>query len=213
MKLKDKAKPSIPQMDPGSYFGLCVGIYGIGEQETTFREKTRYVEQIVFTFEFPSEKIEIDGEMKPRQLSRTFTASTSDRGGLRKFLKGWRGEDFPSEDAMGDYELTERLGQSAYIQIIQNDKGYSNIESVMPLPKGVPDPDTDTELKSFDVDDWDDEVFETLPSWIQEKIKNSTQYKRDHAPATEVDFPDEKTEASAEPPAAAPAHKSKEAPF
>ena len=41
MKLKNKAKPSIPQMDPGTYTGLCVGIYGIGEQETKFKEKTR----------------------------------------------------------------------------------------------------------------------------------------------------------------------------
>ena len=210
MKLKDKAKPSIPQMDPGSYFGLCVGIYGIGEQETTFRDKTRYVEQIVFTFEFPNETVEIDGEAKPRQLSRTFTASTSDRGGLRKFLKGWRGKDFDSDEAMGDYELTERLGQSAYIQVIQNDKGYSNIESVMPLPKGVPDPDTATELKTFDVDDWDDAAFEELPSWIQEKIKNSTQYKRDHAPATEVDFPADTGATETAEPAAA---NTKEVPF
>ena len=191
MKLKDKARPSIPQMDPGPYTGLCVGIYGIGEQETKFKDKTRYVEQIVFTFEFPTETIEIDGEEKPRQLSRTFTASVSEKGGLRKFLKSWRGKDFSSDEDMGDFEMFSMLGKSAFFNIIQNDKGYANIDSIMPLPKGVPEPTTETPLRSFDVDDWGDHTpFEDLPEWIQEKIKNSSQYKSEHAPETAVDFPD-----------------------
>ena len=219
MKLKDKAKPAIPQMDPGTYMGLCVGIYGIGEQENTYKDKTRYVEQIIFTFEFPTETIEIDGEQKPRQLSRTFTASVSEKSGLRKFLKSWRGKDFPSEEEMGDFEIFSMLGRSAMFNIVQNDKGYSNIDSVMPLPKGVPDPSTETALLTFDVDEWDDDAFGDLPEWIQEKIKNSSQYKSDHAPETEVDFPDgsedPEEEEPAEPPAAAPkpGRKSKGAPF
>lgn len=217
MKLKDKAKPAIPQMEPGTYIGLCVGIYGIGEQENTFKEKTRYVEQIIFTFEFPSVTIEIDGETKPRQLSRTFTASVSEKGGLRKFLKSWRGKDFPNEEEMGDFEIFSMLGQSAMLNVVQNDKGYSNIETVMPLPKGMPDPNTDTTLMSFDVDEWDDDAFDGLPEWIQEKIKNSTQYKSQHAPETDVDFPDVSKDADIkktdEAPTVGPKPDRKEAPF
>ena len=212
MKLKDKAKPKVPQMEPGTYIGLCVGIYGIGEQENTFKDKTRYVEQIVFTFEFPSVSVEIDGEEKPRQLSRTFTASTSEKSGLRKFLKSWRGKDFPNEEEMGGFEIFDMLGLSAMLNVVQNDKGYSNIESVMPLPKGMPDPSTATELKKFDVDDWDDHTpFEDLPEWIQEKIKNSSQYKRDHAPDMPVDFPDGSQDPEDEEPAETPASAAKAA--
>lgn len=201
MKLKNKVKPSVPQMDPGTYIGLCVGIYSIGEQETSYNDKTRYVEQIVITFEFPGVTIEIDGEEKPRQLSRTYTASTSERSGLRKLLKTWRGKDFASSDEMADFELTAMLGHSALIQVLQNENGYANIESVIPLPAGMPDPSTSTELMSFDVEDWDDKRFEALPEWIQEKIKNSTQWKEQHAPDTVVDFPA---------PAAAPTPPAKE---
>lgn len=190
MKLKDKTKPSIPQMDPGTYIGLCVGVYGIGEQENTFKDKTRYVEQIIFTFEFPSVTVEIDGAEKPRQLSRTFTASVSEKGSLRKFLKSWRGKDFPSEEEMSDFEIFDMLGQSAMLNVVQNDKGYSSIDTVMPMPKGMADPETDTTLMSFDVDDWDDDIFAALPGWIQEKIKNSSQYKSAHTPTTAVDFPE-----------------------
>lgn len=205
MKLRNKVKPGVPQMDPGTYIGICVGVYAIGEQESTFNDKTRYAEQIIFTFEFPSETVEVDGEQKPRQLSRTFTAATGERGNLRKILKTWRGKDFASADDMADYELTERLGKSALIQVIQNENGYSNIESVIPLPAGMPDPKTDTQLLSFDVENWDDAVFEILPEWIQQKIKNSTQWKELHAPDTVVDFPEPaEAAASAAKPAGVP---------
>ena len=189
MKLKNKVKPSVPQMDPGTYIGLCVGIYAIGEQETSYNDKTRYVEQIVITFEFPSVTIEIDGEVKPRQLSRTYTASTSERGSLRKLLKTWRGKDFASSDDMAEFDLTAMLGQSALIQVLQNENGYANIESVIPLPVGMADPSTATPLLSFDVEEWSDEGYEALPEWIQEKVRNSTQWKEQHAPDMEVTIP------------------------
>jgi len=213
MKLKNKVKPAIPQMEPGTYIGLCVGIYAIGEQETTYKDRTRYVEQIIFTFEFPAVTVEVDGETKPRQLSRTFTASTGERAGLRKLLKTWRGRDFPSSEEMADYELTERLGKSALIQVLQNENGYANIESVIPLPSGMPDPSTDTALQSFDVEAWNDEAFEALPEWIQEKIKNSTQWKEQHAPETAVDFPAAPDTEKPTERAATPRGSVKEAPF
>jgi hypothetical protein len=209
MKLKDKARPSIPQLDPGTYIGLCVGIYGIGEQENTYKDKTRYVEQIIFTFEFPSETIEIDGEMKPRQLSRTFTASVSEKGGLRKFLKSWRGKDFSNEDEMGDFEIFSLLGTSALLNVIQNDKGYSNIDTVMPLPKGMDDPSSDTALLSFDVDEWNDDTYALLPGWVQEKVQNSSQYKKAHAPDTAVDFPEVSEDVEATKAAETPAEGSR----
>lgn len=199
MKLKNKKKPTVPQMEAGTYPGVCVGVYAIGEQEAQWNDKTRYREELILVFEFPGETVEIEGEEKPRQLSRTFTATTSERGGLRKFLKDWRGKDFKSEDEMGDFELTKLLGQSALISVTLSEKGYANIGSAMKLPKGMPDPDTDTELLSFDVDEWDDDAFDKLPEWIQNKVKNSMQYKNDHAPDAVVDFPEEDPEDEPEP--------------
>jgi hypothetical protein len=34
---------------------------------------------------------------------------------------------------------------------------------------------------------WDDTVFQALPEWVQEKIKKSTQYQKEHAPDTTVE--------------------------
>lgn len=190
MKLANKVKPSVPQLEPGTYFGLCVGLYGIGEQEQGYNGKTRYVEQILMTFEIPAETVEVDGEQKPRHLSKTFTASTSEKGNLRKFLKSWRGKDFADDKEMAAFDLTKILGRSAMLNVVMSEKGYSNIDSIMPLPKGMADPDTSTPLMTFDVDEWDDDKFGSIPEWVQEKIKNSTQYKKMHAPTTEIDFPE-----------------------
>lgn len=36
------------------------------------------------------------------------------------------------------------------------------------------------------MDNWDDKAFEDLPAWVQEKIKKSSQYQKEHVPQTDV---------------------------
>ena len=189
MLLKNKIKPTVPQMEPGVYAGVCVGLYGIGEQEKEYKGKTKYQQEIILTFEFPSELIELDGEMQPRQLSRTFSATCSDKGWLRKFLKGWRGKDFSSEKEMANFDMELLLGRACMVNVTLNDNGYANVESVTQLMKGMKKPKPVSPLRYFDIDEWDDEKFESLPPWVQERIKNSMEYKRDHTPKETVDFP------------------------
>ena len=57
----------------------------------------------------------------------------------------------------------------------------------MPIPKGFPAPTTDTKHIRWDMEQWNDEIFKELPEWIQEKIKKSSQYQKDHAPNTTVE--------------------------
>ena len=71
---------------------------------------------------------------------------------------------------------------------------YTNISAVMQLPKGVDIERTESDTYAFDIDEWDDGVFDALPGWIQEKIKKSTEYQKKHAPTDEVDIPVETAE-------------------
>jgi hypothetical protein len=184
------ARPSIPPMEEGTYAGICVASYYIGEQETQYNGKTRYVRQVLCTFEFPTEIIEIDGEQKPRQLSRTFTASVSKKGSLRKLVSSLMGRSY-SDDEFREFDTNSLLGRSALFEIQLNEsKEYANIAGCMSLPKGMPQPTTASELLTFDVEEWNDEQFGKLPEWVQERIKKSTEYKQQHAPDTVVDFPE-----------------------
>ena len=198
MIIGTRAKAKVPPVEPGTYLAICVGVYDLGEQQTEWKGKTRYSNQIMFTFELSGVTIEVDGEQKPRQLSRSFAVSTSSKSGLRKFLTSWRGRAFTDEEIRA-FNTDTLLGRSAMIQVVLNDTGeYSNIDGVMQIPKGMPAPTTESELHKFNIDEWDDQEFDALPDWIQEKIKNSTQYQQTHAPETSVDFPDVETLAQAE---------------
>lgn len=191
------ARPAIPPMEAGSYVGICVGSYYIGEQETKFQGNTRYARQVLVTFEFPSETIEMDGEQKPRQMSKTFTASVSKKSSLRRLACIMLGKSYTDEE-FRLFDTDSLLGRSALIQIaLNNTKEYANIAGFMSLPKGMPKPTTSSKLMCFSVDEWDDKAFEALPKWVQERIKKSTEYQSAHAPETAVDFPVVKTESAA----------------
>ncbi|MCD7929051.1 MAG: hypothetical protein LUF86_02705 [Clostridiales bacterium] len=214
MIIGTRAKPKAPPVEPGTYLAVCVGIYELGEQQTEFKNKTRYSNQIMFTFEIPAKTIEVDGEIKPRQLSRTFAVSASKKGNLRKFLGSWTGTAF-TDDAFAAFDTDTLLGSAAMIQVVLNDTGeYANIDGIMRIPEGLPAPQTATVPVSFDIEAWDDEKFDALPEWVQEKIKKSAQYQKRHAPETEVDFPAEPKPAAAAPPVQtvppAPAYQAEE---
>ena len=60
MKIKDRAKPKTPPVEPGVYMAVCVGVIDLGEQ---YSEKFKnYSNKVKFVWALPSETIEIDGK-------------------------------------------------------------------------------------------------------------------------------------------------------
>ena len=184
-KIKDRAKPKTPPVEPGVYLSVCVGYIDLGEQ---YSEKFKnYATKGMYIWEIPSETIEVDGEVKPRQLSREYTLSSSKKGNLRGTIESWNGRTY-SDDEFAEFELCDQVGKPCQLQVVLNETNeYANVSNLMPLPKGFPAPTTETKFIRWDMDKWDDAVFQELPEWIQEKIKNSTQYQKDHAPDTTVE--------------------------
>ena len=186
MILGSRAKPSIPPVEPGTYFAVCIGDIDLGEQETTYNGQTRYVDQIQLIFELPNELIEVDGEQKPRWLSRRFSAKTTTKSNLRKFLETWYGKQF-TEEAINAFDTKSLLGKAAMLSVVLSEDGnYANIASAAALPKGVPAPEAQSEFLHFDITQWDDAAFEKLPEYLQELIKKSTQYRKSHLPEDEI---------------------------
>lgn len=185
MKIKDRAKPKTPPVEPGVYVAVCVGVIDLGEQ---YSEKFKnFSNKLKIIFELVGETVEVDGESKPRQLSKEFTFSGSKKGNLRAFLQSWNAKTY-SDDEFGELEIFDQLGKPCQLTVVLNEtKEYSNIEGIMGLPRGFPAPTTETEFIKWDMDAWDDSVFEKMPEWVQEQIKKSTQYQKDHAPTTSVE--------------------------
>ena len=185
MKIKDRAKPKAPPVEPGVYMAVCVGVIDLGEQ---YSEKFKsYSNKVKFVWALPSETIEIDGKTEERQLSKEFTFSVSKKGGLRSFLESWNSKTY-SDDEFAELDVFDQIGKPCQLQVVMNDtKEYSNVANLMPIPKGMPAPVTKTPFISWDMDAWDDAVFEALPEWTKEQIKKSTQYQKNHAPDTTVE--------------------------
>ena len=185
MKIKDRAKPKVPPVEAGVYMAVCVGFIDLGEQ---YSEKFKnYSYKGMYVWELPGETIEIDGEVKPRQLSKEFTISGSNKSNLRKFIESWNGKSYSDEEFM-EFDTFEQVGKACQLNVVLNEtKEYANVDNLMPIPRGFPAPTTTTELIKWDMDAWNDEVFAKLPEWIQDKIKKSTQYQKEHAPDTTIE--------------------------
>lgn len=184
MKIKDRSKPAIPPVPAGGYLAVCVGVFDLGEQ---YSEKFKnYSPKLMITFDLPSVTIEVEGKQEPRQLSREFTISGKNNSKLRAFISSWNGVQY-SDEAFGEFDPLTQIGKPAMINVLLNETGeYANIDSIMPLFPGLPVPTTSTKLQTWDMDTWDDKAFAELPGWVQEKIKKSSQYQKEHAPETTV---------------------------
>lgn len=189
MKVRDRAKPKTPPVEPGVYMAICIGCVDLGEQyNETFKNHSN---KCLYIFELIGETIEVDGEMKPRQLSKEFAISSSSKSNLRKFIESWNGKSYTDDDFL-ELDLFDQIGKSCQLNVVLNDtKEYANIDNLMPLPRGVPAFTTETEPIRWDMEQWDDEVFKTLPEWIQDKIKKSTEYATLHAPETVIEVKEE----------------------
>lgn len=185
MKVKDRAKPKVPTVEPGVYIAVCVGVIDLGEQ---YSEKYKnYSNKVQFVWELPYETIEVEGKQEPKQLSREFAVATKESSNLRSFITSWNSTKYKDEEFL-ELDLFDQIGKSCQLNVVLNDSGeYANVDTIMPLPKGFPAPESNTKPIMWDMDKWDDEVFKSLPEWIQEKIKKSTQYQKEHAPETEVE--------------------------
>lgn len=181
-------------MEAGTYPAVCVGIVDLGEQ---YSEKfKKYGSKVLLIWEIPSQRVQIDGEDKPRWISKDFSASLHEKSGLYQTLVSWRGRAFTeaelAEDENGfmQFSLLDMLGTGCFLQVIVEDKdsgSYNRITSVIALPAGMEPPKAENPLIAFDMDSWDDQVFQELPGWIQDRIRKSTQFQKLHVPTDSVD--------------------------
>lgn len=188
MKVKDRAKPKLPPVDPGVYIAVCVYSIDLGEQLCEYKDKTKsYNNQVKLGFELIGESVEIDGKQEPRILGRTLNFARSKNGGLRKFVQSWLGKTF-TDDEFNELDTNDLVGKAAQLSVVLNETGeYANIDTIMQLPKGVAAPTPVSPLIRYDMDPWDDAAFTALPDWAQEQIKKSSQYQKLHVPTNPVD--------------------------
>ncbi len=184
---KKKTKSSVPPLAADTYPAVCIGVIDLGEQLVKFKEKSeQYLHKILFLFEVIGETVDVDGEAKPRWLSKEYTLSLSEKSKLAPVISAWTGLE-----TVDEYDVMQLVGRPALITVIvkETDNGqYNDIPVITSPPKIMTIPEAESELLPFEIENWNDEVFAKLPEWIQNKIKKSTEYQTKYAPDEKVAF-------------------------
>ena len=123
---------------PGTHAAVCVDVVDLGIIKVSFggKEKQQHKVRIVWQIE------EVMADNRPFVASKRYTLSLHEKASLRKDLESWRGRPFSAEELDG-FDLENLLSKAALLNIIQeqrNGSTYSNVASIMRLPKGMAAP-------------------------------------------------------------------------
>jgi len=174
----------------GNYIARCYKMLHIGTNLETIDGKTQLMNKVRIGWELPTETKVFDeakGE-QPLVIDQEYTLSMNEKSNLRKMLASWRGQDFSEEQAKS-FDITNLIGKPCMVNIIHKpaktgDKVYQSIGSVSPMPKGVPCPDQVNKNQILQYDNFDTNLFDSLPDFIKNKVLTSVEYKAMTLPNT-----------------------------
>jgi hypothetical protein len=182
IKATNKGGSNYEPIAAGTYAARCYQMIHIGTAEENILGQVKKLNKVRITWELPTEtKVfkEENGE-QPHVISKEFTLSMNEKATLRKFLEGWRGKSFTEKEAES-FDITVLLGKPCMLSIIhkqaKNGNTYAEISSVSSVPKGMNVPEQFNESKELNYDKFDWELFETLPDFIKDKMKQTDEFK------------------------------------
>lgn len=167
----------------GNYVARCYSMVHIGTVKESYKGETKLLNKVRIGWELPEEKriFHADKGEEPMVISKEYTLSLNDKANLRKMLASWRGKDF-TEAETKSFDITKLIGVPCMLNIIHKpgkedpSKIYQDISSISAMPKGVKAPAQVNKSQILAYDDWDDEVFNKLPEFLQNKIMTSLEY-------------------------------------
>lgn len=167
----------------GNHIARCYQMIEIGTVTENIMGKSVTLKKVRIGWELPEETREFkqgDGE-KPFVISQEYTLSLSEKANLRKMLASWRGKDFTEKEAEC-FDITKLLGVPCMLNIIHKpsksepSRVYEQIGSVSPMPKSAKCPPQVNKNSVLEFDNFDHNLFESLPDFIKDKIKLSAEY-------------------------------------
>lgn len=178
MKAQVKEKPKV-LAPAGVHDARCIKIVDLGTQHSEkYDSDTR---QIRFEFELVDEKYVFDEDRGEQSfiVGRNFSLNLGKKAHLRKNIESWIAKALKDNT---EFDIGSLAGEPCQIQIVHTEKNaegnqYANISNILPPPKKGKVARAENDIVVFDLDNFDKEVFNSLPEWMQEIIKKSAEYK------------------------------------
>jgi hypothetical protein len=177
----------------GNYIARCYQMIQIGHVKEVILGEVKTLNKVRIGWELPTETKVFNPEKgeQPFVISEEYTLSMHEKSNLRKVLASWRGKDFSVEEA-GSFDITKLLGVPCMLNIIHRpgksdpSRMYQKIGSVSPLAKGVVCPAQINQTTVLQYDNFDHNLFASLPDFIKDKIKNSEEFIKMQSPAQAI---------------------------
>lgn len=172
LNVAQKPKQNFGRVEDGTFPARVVQIIDLGQQvQTDFQTgepkvyedgNTVIKPEVFINFEFPTERIEIDGVDKPRWLGKQYVLSAHEKSSLYSLMQA---------TAPGSSNVGDALTKAATVTVGSTSSGNAKITGVAPLMKGMAVPELENPTTVFDFDEPDMDVFDKLPAWIKSKIQ------------------------------------------
>lgn len=183
----------------GTFAARCYSMVHIGTVTETILNEVKTMNKVRITWELPTETRVFDEQKgeQPMVISKEYTLSMHEKANLRKDLESWRGKGFTEEQAE-NFDITKLLGIPCMLSIIhkisKSGSEYATISSIATLPKGMECPEQINKTFEFNYDDkFSEDVVESFPDFIKDKIKKSDEYRMKVNPIESEVSPDDNT--------------------
>lgn len=192
VKLNAKSALKSPVLEPDNYPARLVQVVDLGRQQNFFdAEKINHEVMLTYelTTEFCLDENDEPVEDKPRWLSEVINMidlpigmSVNDiyndqyRGKSKMVL---RSRAFDPKGTL-EFDFSEMLGKPCAVTVVQKKKKDGDLRNdvggITPPMKGLTIDKLVNEPKFFTIDEPDLEIFFSLPTWLQDKIKGNLNY-------------------------------------
>ena len=173
----------------GVYQAVCYAVVDLGTQFNQMYGHEQH--QCWISWELPTEEIEIEGEMKPRVISRFYTVSLGEKAHLRNHLESWRGQSFTDEELAG-FDISRLIGVNCQLNIIHKTKKdgkiRAEVSSIMPLSKGMKKVDSEAEYVYFSIEEHGLDIPDTVPEGIKRIFMKSREWNESNQQMDSTDW-------------------------
>lgn len=177
----------------GNYIARCYQMIQIGHVKEVILGEVKTLNKVRIGWELPTETkvFNVEKGEQPFVISEEYTLSMHEKSNLRKMLASWRGKDFSLEES-NSFDITKLLGVACMVNIIHRpaksdpSRMYQKIGSVSPIPKGMNCPPQSNPTTVLQYDNFDYNLYNSLPDFIKDKIKNSEEFIKMQSPEQTV---------------------------
>jgi hypothetical protein len=178
MPVIQETKTEYQKPQTGLQPSRCIKIIDLGTQNIAEEgQPTKLKRQLNFQWELPEDKME-DG--RPLVISKKINLAGGDKAVLTKFAKAAIGKEL----VVGEDPLT-LIGAVCNLNLVswsKNGKSGVGIDGFAPLMKGQTVPPAVNEYVVFDLDKFDQSIFDGLHEYYRKVISESPEYAELKAP-------------------------------